>query len=151
LTIIFHSWHSVLANEPNFNWGIMMLTEILGIFMKLRFEVQRTSFEYLVQNTELSHLGTIKLPVNDASKILRYFPHLFVIHKDIAPKNGAFFAVILKDNKPIPPDLLKIYKTYFPNKIMIIQPLANQISAKWLYDDKAPMMIDKFLKKEFKL
>jgi len=75
-----------------------MINQIKILFEAFGFEVQDTSFERQIHNSNLKPLNDIQLPNTDASNLLVEYPHLFVYHPKLKPGEAAFF-VYISDKK----------------------------------------------------
>ncbi len=106
--------------------------KIIKAFQDIGFEVQCTSYDYLIKTTQLAYLCNKELPSNEASKILKAFPNLFVVHRSANPEKAVFF--VITDDKLLDKEIIKIYKKYYPPEILVVTEQKNNIVCKWLHD-----------------
>ena len=112
------------------------IDSIANIFKEYNFEVQKTSFADMLESSQLSPLKGKVLPVNDASKLLQYFPHLFMVHRTLEPKKAALFIVVT--DSELSADQMKIYKNYYPNELAVVTlDSKKNIYCRWFHDKTA--------------
>jgi len=120
------------------------LDYLIDFLNKNGFEVQKTSYRYLIESPELNYLKNIELPNIDSVKILKYFPDLFVIHKSAEPSKAPFFIVLVEGE--ISKDILNTYYNYFPKELAVMSiDNKNNVYAKWLLDESEPKPFKIFL------
>jgi hypothetical protein len=126
------------------------LAQVLQI---MGFEVQPTDFHNLITDETLKRKLQAEFKDTDIGRILRFFPDYFVVHKTVAPNSGTFFAVILVDKQDISNDAASVYRTYFPERTVLlhINSSKREIKAKWIGDSKAPLVFSQFLTNEIGL
>jgi len=95
------------------------------------FEVQRTSYDYLISSDQLSYLRDKELPLNAASAILKAFPDLFILHRYAAPLKAGFF--VITDDRKLD-NAVEIYNKYFPPNILVATEKEGVIVCRWLND-----------------
>ena len=128
------------------------MDDLIDILTDLGFEVQVTSYERLIENPELRELGSLTLPENDAASILRYFPSLFVMHRSASPLFGALFVVLREEGRPIPEVAQKVYREYFPDRILVVSKDSNNnYHAEWFHEPGKTRPLTTLLKRELDL
>jgi len=124
-----------------------MIDSIIQILNENDFITHQISFNDITANPTLSVLKELKVD-NDSIKLLKSFPHLFVVHKTLPPERGIFF-MLVQNNQKIDSENNKIYRKYFPQKIGVVYKINNEYFANW-YNEKDSIPFIKFLKKAIK-
>lgn len=125
-----------------------MLNQVVDIFVGLGFEIQNTSFNHLTKDGEISYLRSIDLPDNEAASIIKYFPDLFVMHREINHKDGTLFVVLTDRDRSIPEKVQTIYKHFFPRKLMVVSRSKDNLYARWFHGSGKPEPLLLFIRKE---
>jgi len=125
-----------------------MLNEVTDILIGLGFEIQNTSFHHLTKDGEINYLRSLDLPDNEAASIMKYFPDLFVMHREIDPKDGTLFVVLTEIDKNIPEKVQKIYRKFFPRKIMVVSGSKDNLYARWFHGSGKKEPLVSFIRKE---
>jgi len=126
-----------------------MTEQLLIKLTSLGFEIQNTSYEHLIENDALNYLKSIDLPDNEASDIIKYFPHFFVMHKTINAAKGSFFVVLKTRGEDIPQKAKRVYHRYFPPRILVVsKDDSEQYYAGWLHIPGDRMPLGTFIKRD---
>ena len=125
----------------------------LEALQKLDFEVQPTSFSDITSRGEMAHLREYhNLPKGDAGRILRCFPHFFVIHRSATPERGTFFVTLAGSTMTLPKDIQDIYQQYFPKDLLIVgQSSERQLVAKWLGSTNKPQPLSEIIRNRLEI
>lgn len=123
--------------------------QVVSALQGMGFELQRTSFEAVTAEGEMSYLRSLPtLPPNESSAILKHFPHYFVVHRSATPESGIFFVTVLASSRGLGADADKVYRTYFPKKILLVAAdSAGGLVAKWHHSADAPRKLEQVLQR----
>ena len=117
--------------------------------LALGFAVQRTSYDAITSNEDLKDLRDVKLPDCDASRILRFFPQYFAVHREAKPEDGIFFVVLGDSVESLPVEARAIYDRYFPDRVAVIgHGHDGGLVARWYHAPGAGEPLRAFLKRE---
>lgn len=119
----------------------------LEALQKLDFEVQPTSFSDITAGGEMVRIREYRtLPDGDSGRILRYFPHFFVVHHSAVPERGTFFVTLAGNNMTLTKEAQDIYQRYFPKDLLIVgQSPEHNLIAMWMGYSNKPQPLDKVI------
>src|SRR5437879_6219178 len=135
---------------------------IKKILETLDFHCQDTKFDYAIAEA-CRKIICAKFSTDSLAQVLIHLPDLFVIHSDLPPVKGTFYArIFVNEIKPCDGEI-ECYTNFYPSRIAIIQirksSQASAVYSAWLsqckvgsrLDEKRLVPFSTFLQNEFRI